>query len=191
MGNTTSFTLLERVRRADDQVAWTRFVDLYAPLIFDWGCRAGLNETDAADLSQEVLIQLLAELPKFEYSPARGRFRDWLRTVTVNKCRELQRKKKDVACGGDDRMSQFEDSKPGQAFWEIEYQQRVIARALQLMQTDFETRVWQAAWKQLVDDQKPAAVAEELGISVASVYQARSRVVRQLREQLQYLIDED
>ena len=88
-------------------------------------------------------------------------------------------------------MSQFEDSNPGRVFWEIEYQQKVIARALQLMQTDFEPRVWQAAWKQMVEDQKPADVAQELGISVASAYQSRSRVVRQLREQLQYLIDDD
>lgn len=191
MTNTTSLTLLQRVRRADDQAAWNRFADLYAPLIFDWGCRAGLMEADAADLSQDVMIQLLTELPKFEYSPERGRFRDWLRRVTVNKCRERQRKKNAVATGGDDRMSQFEDSNPGREFWEIEYQQKIVARALQLMQTDFETRVWQAAWKQLVDDQKPADVAAESGMSLASVYQARSRVLVQLRQQLRYLIDED
>ena len=59
------------------------------------------------------------------------------------------------------------------------------------MQTDFDTHIWQAAWKQIVEDEKPADVAAELGISLASVYQARSRVLRQLREQLQFLIDEN
>lgn len=191
MTNTTSVALLHRVRSVDDQAAWARFVDLYTPLIFEWGCRSGLTSADAADLSQDVLIQLLAELPKFDYSPARGRFRGWLRTVTVNMCRERQRRNHVTAATGDEGLSQFEDSSPGQEFWEEEYRQKLVARALQLMQTDFETHVWQAAWKQIVEDRKPMDVAAELGISVASVYQARSRVLRQLREQLQYLIDDD
>lgn len=191
MTNTTSFTLLERVRRVDDQAAWTRFVDLYAPLIFEWGRRTGLAEADAADLSQDVLIQLLNELPKFDYSPARGRFRNWLRTVTVNKCRERRRQKQVIAFGDDNGLDHFEDGNPGRAFWEIEYEQRVVTRALQLMKNDFPTPVWQAAWKQMVEDQKPADVAAELGISIASTYKARSRVLLQLREQLRYLIEED
>lgn len=167
-------------------------MELYAPLIFDWGRRAGLSETDAADLSQDVLIHLLAELPRFDYSPERGHFRGWLRTVTVNKCRERQRRRNlAVGVGGDDGgLSQFEDSDAGTAFWEREYQQQLVARALQLMQTDFDTPIWQAAWKQIVEDQKPADVASELGLSLASVYQARSRVLRQLREQLRDLLDE-
>ena len=191
MTNTTSVSLLKRVRQADDQAAWTRFVDLYAPLIFDWGRRCGLTEADSADLSQDVLMQLLAELPKFDYSPARGRFRGWLRTVTVNMCRERQRRKNIVATASGEGLNEFADKNLDQTFWQHEYRQKVVARALQLMQTDFEPRVWQAAWKQIVDEQKPADVAVELDISVASVYQARSRVLRQLREQLQYLVDDD
>ena len=58
------------------------------------------------------------------------------------------------------------------------------------MQTDFDTHIWQAAWKQIVEDQKSADVASELGLSLALVYQARSRVLRQLREQLRDLLDE-
>lgn len=191
MTHTTSLTLLQRVRRVDDQAAWGRFVDLYAPLIFEWGCRAGLTEEDAADLSQEVLLKLLTELPKFEYSRDRGRFRDWLRRVTVNKCRDRQRKKNIIAADAGDRISQFEDDQAGQTFWEVEYQQQIVARALQLMQTEFQTHIWRAAWKQLVEDQKPAEIATELGMSIASVYQARSRVLLQLREELKYLIDDD
>ena len=187
----TSVSLLQRVRRTDDQSAWSQFVDLYGPLIFEWGRRAGLTETDATDLSQDVLIQLLVELPKFDYSPERGRFRGWLRTVTVNKCRELHRRKSIFSPGENDRLSQFEDSKPGREFWEIEYHQYLVAQALLIMQAEFETHVWQAAWKQIVDEQKPADVATDLGISLTSVYQSRSRVVRQLRDQMRYLIDED
>src|SRR5688572_18098029 len=88
----TSVTLLQRVRRPDDQAAWERFVALYAPLLFRWAQRAGLAEADAADLVQEVLLALLHELPRFEYDPAHS-FRAWLKTVTINKCRERQRRR--------------------------------------------------------------------------------------------------
>jgi RNA polymerase sigma-70 factor, ECF subfamily len=190
MTDTTSLTLLQRVRSSEDQLAWNRFVDLYSPFIFEWGRRAGLTDVDAADLSQDVLILLLVELPRFEYSPDRGRFRGWLRTVTVNKCRERQRRHHlAIASTSDSYFSEFEDSSAGNEFWDREYRQHLVSRALQLMQTDFETRVWQAAWKQIVDEERAADVAAELGISLAAAYQARSRVLRRLREELQDLLD--
>src|SRR5687768_3792442 len=47
--HTTSLTLLERLRQPGDQEAWTRFVQLYTPLLYHWARRAGLQEQDAAD----------------------------------------------------------------------------------------------------------------------------------------------
>src|SRR6185369_6361079 len=86
----TSVTLLERVRKRDDQAAWERFVALYTPLLYRWAQRAGLADQDAADLVQDVLVLLMQELPNFEYDAARRNFRGWLKTVTINKCRERQ-----------------------------------------------------------------------------------------------------
>ena len=79
--DSTSVSLLRRLREPDHDAAWQRFVDLYAPLIFHWAKNRGLNPTDAADLVQEVLVTLVAKLPEFEYDPTK-RFRGWLRTVT-------------------------------------------------------------------------------------------------------------
>src|SRR3954465_4015956 len=88
----TSITLLQRIRQRDDQAAWERFVALYTPLLYRWAQRAGLSDHDATDLVQDVLILLMTELPSFEYDAARRNFRGWLKTVTINKCRELQRR---------------------------------------------------------------------------------------------------
>jgi hypothetical protein len=68
----TSVTLLERVRRRDDQAAWECFVTLYTPLFFRWAQRAGLSDDDAADLVQDVLMVLMKELPTFEYDRPAG-----------------------------------------------------------------------------------------------------------------------
>ena len=76
----TSISLLERLRKTNQDAAWQRFVDLYAPLIYHWARHQGLNATDAADLVQDVLAMLIAKLPEFNYDPTQ-RFRGWLRTV--------------------------------------------------------------------------------------------------------------
>src|SRR5215510_6591385 len=120
--HSTSVTLLARVRRRDDQAAWQRFVELYAPLLFRWAQRAGLAEPDAADLVQDVLAALLDELPAFEYD-ARRSFRGWLKTVTINKCRERQRKRQPAAGigGGADPLVNVPAEDGWEEFWNDEY----------------------------------------------------------------------
>ena len=75
--DSTSISLLRRLRQPSPEDAWQRFVDLYAPLIFHWGRNQGLNATDASDLVQQVLSTLVIKLPEFEYDP-KQRFRGWL-----------------------------------------------------------------------------------------------------------------
>ncbi|HWG41512.1 MAG TPA: sigma factor, partial [Gemmataceae bacterium] len=79
--NTTSASLLERLRRPDSRDAWSRFIHLYTPLLHHWACRLGLPRQDAADLVQEVLTRLVQQLPHFAYD-RQERFRGWLWTVT-------------------------------------------------------------------------------------------------------------
>src|SRR5438105_1833156 len=89
---TTPVSLLERLKQPVDQEAWTRFVDLYSPLIYSWARQVGLRESDAADLVQDVFTLLVQRMPEFAYDP-KGSFRAWLKTVTLNKWRENQRRK--------------------------------------------------------------------------------------------------
>jgi RNA polymerase sigma-70 factor (ECF subfamily) len=86
--NTTSPSLLERVRRPSDDAAWRQFVDLYTPLLCQWARRAGLQDADIADLVQDVFTTLVRVLPEFEYD-SRKSFRAWLKTVLMNRWRKL------------------------------------------------------------------------------------------------------
>ncbi len=187
---TTSATLLERVRLRTDSAAWDRFVKLYTPFLYHCGTRLGLAEADAADAVQDVFLVLLDKLPTFQYSQD-GSFRAWLRTVTVNKCRERFRKRHETAAGGSDPgLSQFADAADSDEFWNVEYRQQLVARALEIMQAEFEPTTWQACWQTTVEDRPAADVAAELGITINAVYVARSRVLRRLREELRDLLDE-
>ncbi len=90
--NTTSASLLERLRQPGQEEAWTRFVELYSPLIYYWGRRTGLQAQDASDLVQDVFTLLLKKLPEFEYDRKQS-FRGWLRMVTRNKWKENRRRR--------------------------------------------------------------------------------------------------
>src|SRR6266540_1012108 len=89
--HTTPPSLLERLRDPAQRQAWDTFVELYTPLLFLWSRRWGLQDSDAADLVQDVLLLLYRKLPEFDYQQG-GSFRGWLRTVLLNKWRDSRRR---------------------------------------------------------------------------------------------------
>ena len=77
----TRASLLLRLRDPRDVEAWGEFVEVYGPLVYDYGRRHGLQDADAADLTQEVLRAVAWSAGEFRYDPSRGMFRSWLFTV--------------------------------------------------------------------------------------------------------------
>ena len=87
----TSATLLQRLLNHGDAAAWTRFTQLYAPLI-----RASLGRhlpqaADVDDLAQQVFTVVVEKLPEFRHSGRPGAFRAWLRGICVNRVRMFWR----------------------------------------------------------------------------------------------------
>ena len=187
--NTTSFSLLEQIAQSAPPAAWARFVDLYTPLIYSWACRIGLQEADASDLVQEVFLVLLQKLPEFSYDPSRS-FRGWLRTILLNKWRAKRRRPTGPPL--DPRppaLAELPDRAADDAFGEAEYQRHLVARALQLMQTDFQPSTWKACWECIVSGRPAADVAAELGLTARAVRAAKFRVLCRLRQELKGLLD--
>jgi RNA polymerase sigma-70 factor (ECF subfamily) len=187
--DTTSLSLLERLRRPGEQAAWERFVELYTPLLYDWACRLGLQPQDAADLVQDVFVTLVRTMPEFEYDHHKS-FRAWLKTVAVNRWRDLRRQRVPQPTGAGDDLP---DPRPGaaeaEAFEEAAYQQALAARALDLVKNDFHPATWAAFWEHGVEDRPAAAVAAELGLSVGAVYAAKFRVLDRVRREVRGIID--
>ena len=178
--HTTPPSLLEQLRRPNDHQAWRRFVDLYTPLLFYWARRVGLQESDAADLVQEVFALLIRKLPDFAYDRNKG-FRSWLRTVLMNKWREIQRRRPPPQGGAVPDKASADDVA---ALAETEFQQRLAVRAMELMKAEFQPATWKACWEHAAVGRPAAEVAAELGMSVNAVYLATGRVLRRLRQEL-------
>jgi RNA polymerase sigma-70 factor (ECF subfamily) len=185
----TPISLLERLRQSVDPKAWDRFVSLYTPLIYTWGRRAGLREEDAADLVQEVFVKLIEVLPTFQYD-AQKSFRAWLKTVTINAWRDHCKRRANRPLPGNEALLAAAAAPNGlEAFWEAEYSQHLVNRAMALMQADFRPATWKAFWEQVVVGRPAQAVAAELGISQGAAYAAKFRVLDRLREELAGMLE--
>src|SRR5688572_10500504 len=89
---TTPASLLFRVRKPEETAAWNRFVELYTPLLFHWARQLGQQDSDCADLVQDVFLILWRKLPEFEYDSGRS-FHAWLKTIFLNRHRSRLRQK--------------------------------------------------------------------------------------------------
>ena len=175
-----------RVRQENDADAWAEFVDLYGPLIYRYGRRRGLQDADAADLSQDVLREVARSIGRFQYDPSLGRFRNWLFVVAQRRLfSQFQRTQRQTAGSGDTSvlatLHEVPSSDDEQAAWEDEYRRHLFTWACEQVRCEFEEHTWSAFWQTAVEEQKPQDVADALGMKVGSVYVAKNRVLARLR----------
>lgn len=187
-------SLLIRIRDAADTPSWLAFVELYSPLIRGYCMRRGLQEADACDVAQEVLAQVSRSIRTFEYEPGRGRFRDWLGTITRNKIARhvAVRARGDQPVGGGPSADLIESvsSPEADTLWSSAFHDRVLQVALARSRVDFEPTTW-AAFEGVWLDARPAAeLAHSLGLKIEAVYAAKSRVLRRLREEVLALAED-
>jgi RNA polymerase sigma-70 factor (ECF subfamily) len=183
--DTTSASLLARLRRPGDSDAWLRFVHLYSPILYSWAGRMGLRHEDAADLVQDVFAVLVQKLPEFDYDEQK-RFRGWLWTVTRNKWREKCRR---PALPLDASRPPDEVAGPElESLEEAEFRDHLVRQIVPSLQPQFHPGTWQAFWGHVVDSRPAADVAAELGVSVAAVYKAKVRVLARLHQELADLV---
>ena len=188
-------SLLVRIRDARDREAWGQFVEVYAPLVYDMARRRGLQDADAADLTQDVLRSVAGAIGRLDYDPRRGTFRSWLFTVTRNALNTFFEAQRRVPRGsGDSAVQDWLANQPDSAdesvVWDREYERRLLDVAAEQVRLEFEDATWQAFWRTAVEGRPAREVAEGLGMSVGAVYIARSRVLSRIKEKVAQLRDE-
>jgi RNA polymerase sigma-70 factor (ECF subfamily) len=181
----TAGSLLEGIRQRDPD-AWRRLARLYAPLVYGWCRRAGLQASDAEDVLQEVFLTVAARVGDFRHGGAGDTFRGWLWAITRHKIGDLLRRRarQDRPAGGSgalQRLLEAPDAWTGECADAGSGPGGLYHRALDSIRAQFEERTWQAFWRVVVEGQAPADVAAALGLSRNAVYIARSRVLQRLR----------
>jgi RNA polymerase sigma-70 factor (ECF subfamily) len=192
--NETRQSLLLRAQIGEED-AWKDLTDLYRPLIIGWLNRQGVPAVDLEDLTQDVLLSVVKHLPSFEHSGQRGAFRSWLRTIvcrrTIDYWRAIGAGAR--ASGGSGAVAALEqladpDSDLNRQ-WDEEHDRYVLGCLLDAVEEEFEPATLRAFRRLALDATSGAEVAEELGMSVAAVYRAKSRVLQRIRQDAEGLID--
>ena len=188
----TSATLLDRVGRSpNDEVAWARFVGLYGSKIRGWCRRWGLQDADTEDVTQEVLLRLAQKIGAFQYDPSRS-FRGWLRTVTQNALASfLADRKRHCSGSGDDAV--MEQLRSVQARDDLvehlkeQFDAEIVAMACSRAQARVEAQTWEAFRLTAYEGLSGDDVAARLGMTRATVFKAKARVLGFLREEIKQL----
>jgi RNA polymerase sigma factor (sigma-70 family) len=188
---TTNPSLLLRIRDLGDSRSWQEFAEVYGGVIRGYCARRGLQEADAADVSQEVLSQVARSIGRFEYQPGRGTFRAWLGTMTRNKItrffevsgRQLESARGDHSAGQVATAGEDPD-------WTGEFHTRILEAAFARIRGDFESRTWSAFVQVWSGDQPAPHVARTLEMSIDAVYAAKSRILRRLHDEVITLADD-
>jgi RNA polymerase sigma factor (sigma-70 family) len=182
----TSASLLFRVRDTADQQAWDEFYRRYFPMIRGWCHHWFPREAD--DMVSEVFVRLIKCLKSFEYEPAKGRFRGYLKTVTYRLMQDLKER-------ADHRLPIDSDAVADDAparidLWDrlaVMFDLEVLEQARENVRGQVTGRTW-SAYVGVVDEGRDAAeVARELGMKVGAVYQAKFQINRLLNREIQVL----
>jgi RNA polymerase sigma factor (sigma-70 family) len=187
---TTHPSLLVRLCDPRDAAAWGLFVELYAPPVYAFARRHGLQDADAADLTQDVLRSVSRAFGRGVFDPSFGSFRGWLFTVVGNRLRDVfDARRRQPRASGDtaahERLAAVPDPGPDPAaLWDQECERRLFDWAAEQVRGRFSAATWKAFWRTAVEGQAGQEVAQALGLSVAAVYLAKGRVVAALKEQI-------
>ena len=188
-------SLLVRLRDPGDGEAWQLFVDLYAPLVYGLARKRGLQDADAADLTQEVCRTVTDAVRRLEYDPRKGTFRGWLYTIARNRlCDLMERTCRQPRGSGDSDVQVFLEAQPDRSeerdVWEREYERQVFRWAADQVRDQFREATWKAFWLTAVDGKSVEEAGGSLGMSAGAVHIARSRVLARLKEVIRPLLEE-
>jgi RNA polymerase sigma factor (sigma-70 family) len=196
-------SLLVRVRDPGNDEAWRTFVDIYAPLVYRFVRRRGLQDADAADLSQEVMGEVARSIRAFEYRPDRGRFRDWFFLITRRRLArffgrrsrrseehyQTEELEEAVIPAPDADWAGALDNPPDPD-WAEAFNNRILDAALVRIRPQFEDLTWLAFERVWLENRTAAETADELSMRIHSVYVAKSRVLKRLAEEVRDIVED-
>ena len=184
-----------RVANPSDQCAWDQFARIYRPVVYNVARMRGLQDADAQDVAQQVLVAVAQALPTWKRRDESTLFRHWLcriaRNTTINM---LTRQPLDRAVGGVDSKAERETEQRAvgrlDSQIEREYRRQIFRQAAEIVRSRADAVTWQAFALTMIDGLTIAEAAGQLDRSEAVIYAARSRIMRRLKDTVKELEEE-
>jgi len=190
----TRYSLLRRLYDRADASAWSEFCSIYEPVIYRFAKRFKLQDADAREVSQEVLLTVSRKVESFD-TLANGRFRGWLSKLARNATIDLLRKRRERPTGGSDIFRLLSavpaiDLEASQAFL-LEARHQQFHWAAEQVRQSSQPITWQAFWLTAVESLPANEVASKLGMSIGAVYVARCRTLARIKKLIEPFLEED
>ena len=188
----TSETLLAAIcARPVDDSAWKQFVSLYGPHVVAWCRRYGLQDADARDVAQDVLLQFSRQAERFRYDRSR-KFRGYLRTIThAAWCDWVERRQGRTSGAADDAVTALLEQVPARddlaARLEAEYDHELLRLAMEKVKLRVTARTWEVFRLLAIEGLPGAEAAARVGMQLGSAFAARHKVQKLLRETIEAL----
>ena len=181
-------SLLAMLDSDDNQQAWSEFTEIYSPVIYRYCRKKGLQEADALEVLQDVLLQVYQYIAAFDYDPDRGRFRAWLQTVTYSRLCRFWKKisARKERTGHDDQL----ELKQAAEFFGSELIYQITQMALSEIRPEFQAETWRAfelTWQEQLSPEKAASIMDR---PVGWIYVAKSRVLKKLTNRITKYVKE-
>lgn len=186
----TRSSLIAQVQSPEHREAWDQFVLIYRPVIYRMARRRGMQDADAQDLSQDVLIRISKSIEG--WVPQEGvRFRHWLRKVASNAIVTALTKSKPLGIVNGSAAEQIlaEATEASAVTSELQDEcfREQYLRAAAIVKVDVSPATWAAFEQTVVQGQSCEEAAESLGKSIGTIYAARSRILKRLQLEIQRL----
>jgi len=184
----TRETLLKRAGNPNDEISWEEFVKFYENFIYQLIRKMNFNHHDAEEVMQDVFIKVWGKLHDFSYQKSKGRFRGWLCVTSRNAALDFIRRKKTrgVHC----------------ELFESDMLEQSVTEAEQVDEEEWRLYVSNKAWENIKSEYAPKTaqafmmvthghsveeVSEVLGVSDNTIYNAKSRIIKRLQQEVKHL----
>ncbi len=187
MGLTTDKTLLERLRGGEG-IYWDEFYRKYYSFLLHIAREYGFGPDDSEDLIQRTLLNLFKGCEHFEYSPERGKFRNYLWSIVKHEASSIRAKPNFQIPSG----IHFDviDSTIEEKYDEL-WRQSLFDEGMEILKNLVEQTTFEAFYMNAVQNRPVAEVARALGLSVSYIYVAKKRCVEKLHVICQELLDKE
>lgn len=191
---TTCPSLLAQLRYDASDEAWEEFVEHYGRHIFGWCRRWGLQHSDAEDVTQEILLKLARKLRTFSYDP-KSRFRGWLKTVAVHTWHDFVDAQKRRRAVASDRTWELLQSMEARTDLvqklETAFDRELLEAAKVRVRLRVAPHTWEAFRLAAIEGRPVPEVAANVGMQIAMVYVAKSKVQKMLQKEIRKLEAKD
>jgi RNA polymerase sigma-70 factor (ECF subfamily) len=202
----TRWSLIGRLKEVGDDDSWREFADAYGPLIHTVALRSGLNDADAEEVAQEVLLAVARRMPEFKCDPAAGSFKSWLLTLTRWRIIDQVRKRERTSVEGGPPSAAKEPPRPGPddsantatieriadphrpelaIVWDEEWEKHLLETATDRVKQRVDPELYQLFDFHVLRGWPAAKVARKVGVSLPRVYFAKYRVSALVKREIE------